>query len=205
MTRRAAVERLRENRQPCRHTGDVEAPGCLLHQQLIAARPGRRQEDAVRGVGNVLGAPEHTHEPLELFVVRLHVVVANRPIVAEAVERLRLEVAGAEAQRNATPVIRAPPDHPGPPPAELVALGDGVRLARDLPAADAPVELAEWPRLGGRAAARGVVRPNEHGRVGRVVPWSAGLEYRDVETGTRQDVGCHSTTGSRAHDDGIGW
>src|SRR5207248_9284153 len=129
MALRPAIERLRQNRESRWNTGNVQALGRLLHQYLVAARLRRRQENAVRSIGNVFDAAEHADEPLELLVVRLDVVIADWPVVAKAVEGLRFEVARAEAQRNATPVIGAAADHAGPPPAEFVTLCDRVWLA----------------------------------------------------------------------------
>src|SRR6185503_843342 len=201
-----AVQRPRQNRQPGRDAGDIETFGGLLHHQLVAARLGRREEQAVGGVGDVLLAPKYAHERLELVVIGTDVVVADRPVVAEPVERLRLEVARPEAQRDATPVVGAATHHAGAPPPELVPLSDGVGLAGNLPATDATVELAERFQFGGGAAAWGVVRPGEHRRVGRVVPRAAGLEHGHVHTGAGEDVGRHSTAGARAHDHDIrGW
>src|ERR1043166_233237 len=109
---RPTVERLREDRQPGRHARHVEALGRLHDEQLVAPRFGRRQEDAVRGVRNVLVAAEDADQAFELLVVGFDVVVADRPIIAEAVKGVGLEVARAEAQRDATPVVGGAADHP---------------------------------------------------------------------------------------------
>src|SRR5438046_5394599 len=92
VTRRPAVERLRQNRQPRRDARDAQLVGGLLDQQLVAARLRRRLEDAVRLVRNAFIRAEDTDEAIELVVVRLDVVVRDRPVVAEAIHAAALEV-----------------------------------------------------------------------------------------------------------------
>src|SRR5205814_8903944 len=128
-----------------------------LNEKRVAARPGRRQKHAVRLVGEVLLTAEDPDQPVEAVVVRCHVVVGNRPIVAEAVPALALEVVRPEAQGNAAPMIGPAADHAGPPPAELGARCPDVGLAGNLPSADAGVELAERALGGGSATARRLV------------------------------------------------
>src|SRR2546425_11996408 len=88
-------------------------------------------------------------QPVHAVVERRHVLVADRPVVAQAVAGLTLEVVRPEAQGNAAPVVGAAAHHPRPPPAEAGAGRRGVRLALDVPPADAGVELAERALLGG--------------------------------------------------------
>ena len=92
--------------------------GGLLDEQLVAARPRRRQEDAVGLVGQALDRSEDADEPIDAVVVRLQVVVADRPVVAEAVEAAAPEVVGAEAQRDAAPVVGAAAEHARAEPVE---------------------------------------------------------------------------------------
>src|SRR5256714_11015992 len=150
MALRPPVQRTGENGEPRWNTRDVEAPGRLLHQKLVAARLGRRQEEAVRSIGKSLLAPKNPDQLFNAIVVRPNVIVRDRPVVAEAIGRFVSEVTRAEAERNAAPVVRPSADHACAPPAEFVPLGDGVRLARQVPASNAPVELPERPGLPGR-------------------------------------------------------
>src|SRR5213592_5127043 len=62
VARGASGQRPGEDREPRRDTGDIEPASRLLYQQLVAARLGGRQEDAVGGVWDVLFAPEHAHQ-----------------------------------------------------------------------------------------------------------------------------------------------
>ena len=180
--------------------GDVQLVGRLLDQQLVAARLRRRLEDAVRLVAQSFVAAEEADEVIDAVVVRLDVVVADRPVVAEAVEALAPEVVGAEAQRDAAPVIRAAAEHAGAPPVELLAAAHGVRLAVDVPAADAGVELAERAAARGGAAPRRGPRGHEHLRVLRRVPLAARLEHDDVRAGLGEHVGGHAAARARADD-----
>src|SRR3989449_4715915 len=104
------------------------------------------------------------------------------------------------SQGNAAPVVGAAAHHPRPPPAEAGAGCRGVRLALDVPPADAGVELAERALLGGPAAARRLVGPGEHRGVFEVVPGSAGFEQDHVGAGLRQHVGRHAAAGTGSDD-----
>jgi len=76
----------------------VQPIGRLLDEQLVAARAWRRLEHPVRLVREALLAAEDPDEPVDLVVVRCDVVVGDRPVVAEAVPTLALEVVRPEAQ-----------------------------------------------------------------------------------------------------------
>src|SRR4051812_36354530 len=87
-----------------------------------------------------------------------------------------------------SPSVCPPPDQGGPPPVDFGPGGGGVRLAVDLPAADAPVEFAErlFPR--GCTPTWRVVRPLEHRAVLHRVPHLSRLEERDARAGLRERV-----------------
>ena len=200
VARGPAVQRLREDRQAVRDARDVQLVGRLLDQQLVAARLRRRLEDAVGLVRDAFHRSEDPDEAIELVVVRLDLVVGDRPVVADAVEAAALEVVRAPAQRDAPPVVGAAAEHPPAKPVERGAPRLRVGLALDVPAADAAVELAE--RLGrrGGAAARRIVRPRRHLRVLGGVPHPAGLEHDDVGAGLAQHLGGHAAAGAGADD-----
>src|SRR5256885_6975961 len=154
MALRPPVQRTGENGEPRWNTRDVEAPGRLLHQKLVAARLGRRQEEAVRSIGKSLLAPKDPDQLFNAIVVRPNVIVRDRPVVAEAIGRFVSEVTRAEAQRNAAPVVRPSANHARAPPAEFVPLGDSVRLPRPVPAPHAPLKLPQGPSFRGPPDAR---------------------------------------------------
>ena len=198
-----AVQGARENREPRRDTGDAQPVRRLLDQQLVAARLRRREEHSVRLVGEVFLAAEDPDQPVDLVVIGRDVGVRDGPIVAQPVAGFALEVVRTEAQRDPAPVVGSAPDHAGPPPAERGAGRARVRLAGDLPTADAGVELAERTLLRGLPAARRLVGPGEHRRVRRVIPGSAGLEQNHVRAGLREHVRGHPAAGARADDTNV--
>ena len=183
-----------------RNAGDLQLVGRLLDQQLVAARLRRRLKDAVGLVRQAFHRAEDADQAIELVVVRLDVVVGDRPVVAEAVEAAALEVVRAHAQRNAPPVVGAAAEHPAAKPVELRARRLRVRLALDVPAADAAVELAERLVRRRGAAPRRVVRPRRHLRVLRRRPTSAGFEHHDVGARLAQHLGGHAAAGAGADD-----
>ena len=199
VARRAAVDRLREDRHARRQHGDLQLLAGADDELLVAPRLGRRLELAVGLVGVAVARPEDAHEAVHAVVVRGNVLVRDRPVVAVSVAALALEVVRAEAQGDPAPVVRAAADHAGAPPTPVRVVGGAVRLAVDAPPADAGVELAERPLGGGRAAAGRLVVPREHVRVGDS-PGRAGLEEHDVGAGVGEHFGGHAPAGPRADD-----
>src|SRR5690606_10907054 len=110
------VDRLREHRKSRGNAGDVQSVGCLLDQQLVAARLRRGLEDAVRVVRQPLATSEDPDEPIHPIVVRRDVVVAYGPVVTEPVQALSPEIIRAEAEGDPAPVVRSPTEHPRSPP-----------------------------------------------------------------------------------------
>src|SRR5687768_2909929 len=143
MTGGPAVQRLRENRETDRNAPDAETLRGLLDQQLVAARLRRRLEDAVRIVWQPFIRSEQADVAVDAVVVRLEVVVADRPVVAKPVETPAAKIVGAKAQRNAAPVIGAAAEHPRAEPIEPFTRRRGVWLTVERPAAPAGVEFAE--------------------------------------------------------------
>ena len=197
---RTSIQRLRENRQPVGDAGDPELVRRLLDQELVAARLRRRHEDPVGIVGQPLGAAKNAHEPIQLIVVRLHIVVRDRPVVAEAFERASPEILRTEPQRNAAPVIRAAAEHAGAEPVERAARTSRVRLTVERPAAQRRVELPELTFVRRRTAPRRVVRPHEHLRVLDGVPHRTRLEHDDVCARFGEHLGSHAATSPRPDD-----
>ena len=150
--------------------------------------------------GRSLLAAEDADERVDPVVVRLHVLVGDRPVVAETIEALPAEVVGAEPQRDPSPVIRAAAEHARSEPVELAARAVRVGLAFERPPAERRVELAELLLLGRRPAPRRVVRPLEHVRLARRVPHRPGLEHDDVGARFGEHLGGHPAAGAGADD-----
>ena len=196
---RAAIERPGQDRHPRRYARDLEPVAGLLDQPLVGARGGRRLEDAVGLVLQPFVAAEQADHLVELVVVRLDVVVGDGPVVAQPIAAAALEVPGAEAQGDAAPVVRAPSEHARPPPEELLALGHRVRLALEVPTAQAAVELPERLLPGSGAPPRRGVGPGEHRPVLGRVPHRPRLQEHDARAALGQDLGRHAAPGARAH------
>src|SRR5207247_3496497 len=94
---------------------------------------------------DVFDGAENADQPVDLFVVRLEVVVADRPVVAEAIEALAFEIVGSEAQRDAAPVVRAAAEHARAEPLKVLAGRGGVGLPLERPPAERCGEPAERP------------------------------------------------------------
>ena len=200
VARHPSVQRLGQNRQPAGNARDLQLVGGLLDEQLVAARLGRRQEHAVGIVRQSLLAAEDADERVDPVVERLHVLVGDRPVVAETIEALPAEVVGTEPERDPPPVIRAPAEHARPEPVELAARAVGVGLAFERPPAERRVELPELLLLGRRPAARRIVRPLEHVRLARGIPHRPGLEHDDVGPRFGEHLGGHPAAGAGADD-----
>src|SRR5437762_4878095 len=162
MTAGTPIQWLGEYREPRWDARHAQLIGRLLDEELVAARLRRRLKDAIRLVRQILMAAEEADQPVDPIVVRCNLPIRDRPIVAESVPRLPLEIARAEAERDAPPVIGAAAEHPRPPPEKLRPWRDGVRLTFDLPAPVARVELSKWTSFRPRASARGRIRRQEH-------------------------------------------
>src|SRR5688572_28720030 len=143
MTGGAAVQRLRQNREPDRDTPDVETLRCLLDEQLVAPRLRRRLKDPIRIIGQPFIRPEQPDVAIDAVVVGLEIVVGDRPVVAEAVKTLAAEIIGTEPQRDTSPMIRPAAEHSRAKPVKAFPRRRRIRLAFQRPAAPAGVELAE--------------------------------------------------------------
>jgi hypothetical protein len=197
-----AVEGLREDRQSRRDARDAHLFRRLLDEQLVAAWLRRRHEEPV-GLVRIFRSQvraEDADQLVGLVVERLDVLVGDWPVVAQAVEALPPEVVGAEAQRDASPVVGAAAEHPRSKPAEVAARRIGVGLALDRPSAESGVELSKL--LGGdrRAAARGLVVPLQHVGSGDRIPHRPRFEHHDVRTRFGEHLRRHPTPGARADD-----
>ena len=191
----------------------------------------RALEEAVRQVRQPFLVAGDAEVGVDAVVVRLDVGVGDRPVLAVAVVRLRLEVVVGEAQREAPPDVRLAAEHARAHPG---VVGAGVRVlllvdedvlhvVRAAPSADvrpdvlvravlrgvgwlADVVLVEREGMppGRRvAAARMVVRPLHRAQLGFDVDLLACLEEQDLEAVRREHVRGHATRGARPDDDGV--
>src|SRR6185437_4189435 len=104
---------------------------------------------------------EDSNELIDLVVIRLQILIGDRPVVAKTVERLALKIVRAEPQGDPPPMVRASAEHARSEPVELVSGRGRVRFTLDRPAAKCAVEFAELPLRNRRAAPRCIVRPLE--------------------------------------------
>ena len=81
---------------------DLLADLAHRHRRGLARRPG--------WVGRVSGDPRHADHPVVQVEVRLKVVVGERPVVGDPVQRPDAEVRGVHAREVAAPVNRAAAD-----------------------------------------------------------------------------------------------
>src|SRR5688572_129144 len=137
-------------------------------------------KDPVRLVPDAFAAAVDPDELVHFVEIRRHVIVRDRPVVADAVQGLATEIVRAEAERDSPPMVGAAAEHARAPPEEARPGRRRVRLAVYLPAAVARVELPEGTYPRGRAAPRGGVVGDEHRRVLGRVPGTARLEHEDV-------------------------
>ena len=119
MAGRAPVQRLGQNRQPRGHAQNIQLVAGLLDDGFGAARWRWRQEDSVGRAGNILFTTENSDVGLHLVVVRRHVLVGDRPVVAHPIAGTGFEIYRREAQSDSSPVIGAPSNNAGAEPAEL--------------------------------------------------------------------------------------
>ncbi len=203
VARRPAVRRLRDDGEAGGDAGDVQRLCGLHDEELVCAGARGRLEDPVRLIRKPLDAAEQADEAVQGVVVRLDLLVRDRPVGRQAVELAPPEVVRTEAERDPPPVVRAPPDHPRPPPAEAVALGHRVRLPLQRPSADARVELAEVAGGDPAPPPLRLVRPREHVRVGAVVPRTSRLEHETPGAAPGQDVGRRAASGARPYDEHV--
>src|SRR5687767_9458223 len=96
MAGRSIVQGLRQDRQADWNAADVQPLRGLLDHQFVAARLRRRLKDPVGIVWQSLVRSEEPDVAIDAVVVRLEVVVADRPVVAEAVEALAPEIVRPE-------------------------------------------------------------------------------------------------------------
>ena len=132
---RAAVARHGRDRLARRYGANAELrAGALNSTSWALSAPGglKMPSGALRMPSAV---PGHADEPLSLVVVRREILVADRPVEAEAVGGLRLEVVVGHAQRDAAVVVGAPAENARSEPREVAAGRHRVRLALQLVAA----------------------------------------------------------------------
>ena len=194
----SAIVRLRQNRKAVRQDRDTHFCSTLHHEQFVQTRRRRRQKVAVRLVVKTVPVTENSDELIDFVVPRRHVVVPYGPVVPKAVEAVSAEVVRTEPQRNAPPVVRTPAQHARPEPIPLRAGRVGVRLALDLPAADAPVELPKRLLFRIGPSPRRSVVPGKHVAVRGGVPHRAGFQHNHIRARLGKHVRRHAPSGAGA-------
>ena len=138
--------------------------------------------------------PRHAHQRLRLGVVGLEIVVADGPVLPDAVARLEREVGGQHPRRAPPPALRSPPEAQGHRP-DLVRRQ--VREARrPLPRRDPQVRQLRCVRSPGAALEHDDARGG--GRVGEpAVEEEGGREARadDSEIVAVDHPGADTTAG----------
>ena len=132
------------------------------------ARRRRRLENAVRRAGDALLRAGDADEGLDFVVIRSDVVVRDRPVDAQAVAVVRLEIPGGETKRKSPIVVRTSAEDARTEPTEFAARRHRVGFSLELPAAKRSREISE--RVGvpvkigvavlSGAAVRNLVRPH---------------------------------------------
>src|SRR3989441_6173710 len=136
-----AVQRACQNRHARWDAGDAQAVGGLFDQELVAAWFWGWLKNAVGFIRQALFGPEDPDKHVELVEVRLQIVIADRPVVAQSVDAAVPEIVRTEAQRDAPPMIGAAAEHARAEPVERGTRRHRVGFAIDVPPADAAVEL----------------------------------------------------------------
>ena len=193
----------------CDHRNAELAP-VLRDHQVAHQRLGRGQETAGRRVGRVLEAlvrAVDADQQFHLVVVRRDLFIGDRPIEAQSIARVRLEVVGSVAQRDAAPVIRASAQHARAPPFETSARVGArlhVRFARHLPAAvnGCVVEAEGLVRSGGFTQ-RGLIRCVKHRGLSERVVVAARFEHENARALHGERISRLSARGSRADDNDV--
>ena len=121
MARRTAIQGLGEDGQARRDAENIELVARFLDDQLCAAWFGRRKENAIWGIGNILFGAEHSDVRFHSVVVRSDVVVTDRPVFGKSITRLGFEIDGSKPERDAAPMVRAAAYYAGAKPVEICA------------------------------------------------------------------------------------
>src|SRR5215475_8048821 len=100
-------------------------------------------KNSIRRAANALLGSGDADEAFDLVVIRSQVIVGDRPVGADTVASIGLEVIIGEAQRNAAVMVGPASENPGTEPLESAAFGASVGLAIQLPAAGMRREPAE--------------------------------------------------------------
>src|SRR5690242_2144253 len=91
------------------------AARCFTSRSETRGFGGGRAWRVLHVVVAAIDADQH----LDLVVIRGEIGIVHGPVEAQPITRVRLEIVGTVAQRDAAPVIGAPAEHARPPPLEL--------------------------------------------------------------------------------------
>ena len=132
---------------------DIDLARAFYVVQLMETGFWHRQEEAIGIVVETFVAAEHADQFVDLVVIGFDIVIADGPVIAEAVGVLALEIQGPEAQGYATPVIGSAAEHAAAPPPEICVALLRVGLPIQFPATDAGVVITEGTTRGAGAPA----------------------------------------------------
>ena len=121
VTCRSPIQRLSDYRSTRGYACDVELVARFLDEKLITPWCRRRMKDSIGLVADSFLAAVNSNQTIDAIEVRRDILVAYRPVVADSVEALSLEVIGPETERDSSPVIRPSAEHACAPPEEARA------------------------------------------------------------------------------------
>src|SRR6187455_431980 len=113
----------------------------------MKSRLGWRKENSIRFIIDPFSASKNSDQLINFVIIRFHIVVADRPVVAKAVNASAFEVLWAKAQGDPPPVICSASQHPGTEPVELRVAFVSIRFAIKLPATISSVEVTKLAPL----------------------------------------------------------
>ena len=225
VARRVVRRRARSRACTGRSSGTPARPSCALvstaWRALMARIPSVAQpfctrispgfsaagvlEDAVRRAADALGLAGDADQPLGLVVVGRDVLVADRPVPADAVVIVRLEVVVGVAQLDARVVVGAAADDARAEPAEVAARRHRIRLVGEV-RGEAGVEV-ERRALAGRVELghlAGAAMPDARRRLQHLevahADHRAGLHQEHLHAEVGQHLGDGAAAGPGADD-----
>src|SRR6185503_17146929 len=189
-----------------RYYRNADAGSRLLDHQLMQPGLGRRQEESIRIVFQSLIGTVYTQQLVYLVVVRFYILVADGPVITQAIDALPLEILGAKSERDTPPVIGPATQHTRSPPFPAGSSFGAclcIRLSIDLPSPIAAIEVAKGSELGMRSS------PGRLPRIFQLTGIFFGVEHRArfqqtyFQTCVGQHIGSHPTTGARSYNNCI--
>src|SRR5260221_593958 len=111
----------------------------------MKTRLGGWKKNAVRLIVNSFLCAEYSYKLIYLVIIRSHVIIADRPIIAKAVNACTLEIVGAETKGNASPMVCPATHHARSKPVKFGLVFMRIGLAIELPSAVSSIKIAKIP------------------------------------------------------------